>query len=111
MIACDHKFVVLEARLALAEGFEHRPVQPAKKSRLTPYSLIHGASAGTRRVPASSHPAQRDTAKAISPVSFIAKPQVGSSRLEASPLLARSDRKSLRPWRTSSKNLLWSVSI
>lgn len=31
MIARDHKFVVLEARLALAEGFEHRPVQPAKK--------------------------------------------------------------------------------
>jgi len=39
--------------------------------------LIHGTSAGTRRVPAPSHPAQRDTAKAISPESFIAKPQVG----------------------------------
>jgi len=68
-----------------------------RKLRPTPYSLILGARTGTRRVLASSHPAQRDAAKTIPLQTSSRSEQVRYSRLAASPLLARSDRESNRP--------------
>jgi hypothetical protein len=98
----------LEARLA--EGFAHRPVQPRNFPRLTPYSLILGAGTGTRRVPASSHPARRDAAKTIPLSASSRSEQVRYSRLAAIAAghalrQASAEEPREQPsWRTSSKN-------